>query len=247
MVDDVPDKLRRNVIAFSALLLVAAFWGFNLQDVYKLIDTKNTGVSPIRYWAVVIVLQVYLLFRYHLVKATASQLTSIEYALDAITRSHIGMLLPMGSSPEDEKKQNFIRAVSPNMELHAQKHIDANPPIAGRLPYLQITDFKYSFITGLLKFRGAVNYPYSNEIATGAAFHNEVGRVPLNIRFKILKQTISDTVRELFYSANALETLTPYAVALPAFFWSVNRLTTQVIALEPVSTFMNWTIDLIPA
>lgn len=64
-VDDSEDKLRRNVVTFSALIIIASFLGLNITESFPVFGQQLAKVSPFKFWIVVTVVLIYILLRHH--------------------------------------------------------------------------------------------------------------------------------------------------------------------------------------
>jgi hypothetical protein len=73
MTEDTKDKIRRNVVTFSAFIIGGAFLGLNVAQDFKIFGLGIGMASPFRFWLAITVVLIYLALRYHFDVPTATE------------------------------------------------------------------------------------------------------------------------------------------------------------------------------
>ncbi|TAM51233.1 MAG: hypothetical protein EPN57_18460 [Paraburkholderia sp.] len=85
--DDLPDKLRRNVVVLSAAILAIAFFNLSFKPTGTLLDFAEVGnVSPFKVWLALGVTLLYTFMRYRFYADTLKDLAAMRRAIEARVR-----------------------------------------------------------------------------------------------------------------------------------------------------------------
>lgn len=85
--DDTPDKLRRNVVALAAAILVIAFFHLSFRPTGNLLGFAEVGnVSPFKVWLALGVTLLYMFMRYRFYADTLRDLSEMRRAIEARVR-----------------------------------------------------------------------------------------------------------------------------------------------------------------
>lgn len=88
--EDTPDKIRRNVVVFSAAVVIGWFLNLKVMDISKLFWSADfSHVSVARLWIVVLAVLTYLLLRYRFDNSTNSQLVSLSEGLEEKRKNYV--------------------------------------------------------------------------------------------------------------------------------------------------------------
>jgi hypothetical protein len=90
-VEDTQDKVRRNLVVFSAAIVIGWFLDLKLAAITQLFVSASdlNTVDAIKLWLVTFVVLVYLFLRYKFDAATNSQLTNLSIELGAKRRNYL--------------------------------------------------------------------------------------------------------------------------------------------------------------
>ena len=88
--DDTQDKIRRNLVIFSAAIVIGWYLDMKLTDISKLIlSTDISNVNAFRFWMVILVILVYLSIRYRFSDAIISQISFLQSELKTQRESYL--------------------------------------------------------------------------------------------------------------------------------------------------------------
>lgn len=112
--EDTQDKVRRNLVAFSAAIVIGWFLDLKLTAMTKLfVSTSDlNNVDAGKLWIVAFVVLIYLFLRYKFDVATNSQLVSLWDELGAIRENYLSKYLFRKISQINRTK-NFLLFSAP--------------------------------------------------------------------------------------------------------------------------------------
>jgi hypothetical protein len=88
--DDTQDKVRRNLVVFSAAIVIGWFLDLKLADIAKmLVSTNITNVNAGRLWIVILAVLIYLILRYRFDNYTDSQIASLFSEMKAQRNNYL--------------------------------------------------------------------------------------------------------------------------------------------------------------
>lgn len=89
--DDLPDKLRRNVVVLSATILAIAFFNLSFKPTGTLLGFAEVGnVSPLKVWLALAVVLAYAVMRYHHSEDTQKERTYV--AEEFVERRRVALI-----------------------------------------------------------------------------------------------------------------------------------------------------------
>lgn len=235
--DDSKDKIRRNLVVFSAAIIVAWFLDLKLAGMAKLFlsaaDVEN--VSAGKLWGVALAILGYLLMRYRFDDATAAQGDSLLEEIRAQRRHYLARYLQQkadqfcqtgNSSPVFGK--TLVSTINNRMKTFEQNYADKVTLVrlSVRLPAEDpdgpsLYDNQNLTWTG----RAGVEEEYSrpgsvpNPIRNDGQLHEY--SIPLNGRIWV---NVHSYLHAALYSRTAVELVMPVAFAVVAIAISVCKL-----------------------
>jgi hypothetical protein len=126
--DDTKDKIRRNVVACAALIILIPFWGLNTKN-FRLwgLEIQDT-VSPIKVWMTITAVLLYFFLRYLFHSDTIKLNKELQAELTAMKRDFITPMLEadIESYVRTSKKTKYITNPESYMEGRMDEEFNAN-------------------------------------------------------------------------------------------------------------------------
>lgn len=209
--DDTTDKVRRNIVTFSAAILGTSFLQLKLEK-FGMIGIDLSGVSPLRVWIVLFAVLVYLFMRYHFDDNTHKE-------REKSYRDFIASRAPIVARMISSDLESFLAGDRPSIYTKQADWIGEDFASAKRR-LIVFERFTINCVSSS-DFTGR-----TGDVKLGVEFHfksmsDQSQSLQRGAKYEIPKPrwylvTIWNAIRQAAYSRSSVNVFVPYALALVA-------------------------------